>query len=104
MGLHGSSTTPVILQDVQVPAENLLGEIGKGHKIAFNVLNFGASSWARCAAAARRARSARRRGTPAQRKQFGQPIASFGAIKHKLGEMIVRDLRRREPDLPDGRA
>ena len=42
MGLHGSSTTPVILQDVRVPAENLLGEIGKGHKIAFNVLNFGA--------------------------------------------------------------
>ena len=40
MGLHGSSTTPVILQDVKVPAENLLGEVGKGHKIAFNVLNF----------------------------------------------------------------
>ena len=40
MGLHGSSTTPIILQDVRVPAENLLGEIGKGHKIAFNVLNF----------------------------------------------------------------
>ena len=41
MGLHGSSTTPLILQDAQVPAENLLGEIGKGHKIAFNVLNYG---------------------------------------------------------------
>ena len=41
MGLHGSSTTPIILQDVRVPAENLLGEIGKGHKVAFNVLNFG---------------------------------------------------------------
>ena len=41
MGLHGSSTTPLILQDVKVPAENLLGEIGKGHKVAFNVLNFG---------------------------------------------------------------
>src|SRR6478735_8193973 len=40
MGLHGSSTTPIILQDVHVPAENLLGEVGKGHKIAFNVLNF----------------------------------------------------------------
>src|SRR5580765_2497730 len=40
LGLHGSSTTPVILQDVRVPAENLLGEVGKGHKIAFNVLNF----------------------------------------------------------------
>ena len=41
MGLHGSSTTPLILQDAKVPAENLLGEIGKGHKVAFNVLNFG---------------------------------------------------------------
>src|SRR5438876_7652012 len=41
MGLHGSSTTPVILQDARVPAENLLGEAGKGHKIAFNVLNYG---------------------------------------------------------------
>ncbi|MET0214185.1 MAG: acyl-CoA dehydrogenase family protein, partial [Vicinamibacterales bacterium] len=41
MGLHGSSTTPLILQDAHVPAENLLGEIGKGHKVAFNVLNFG---------------------------------------------------------------
>src|SRR5438105_11251418 len=41
MGLHGSSTTPVILQDVKVPADNLLGEVGKGHKVAFNVLNFG---------------------------------------------------------------
>src|SRR3954454_11733829 len=40
MGLHGSSTTSIILQDVRVPAENLLGEIGRGHKIAFNVLNF----------------------------------------------------------------
>ena len=41
MGLHGSSTTPLILQDVKVPAENVLGEIGKGHKVAFNVLNYG---------------------------------------------------------------
>ncbi len=41
MGLHGSSTTPVLLQDVKVPADTVLGEIGKGHKVAFNVLNFG---------------------------------------------------------------
>jgi alkylation response protein AidB-like acyl-CoA dehydrogenase len=90
MGLHGSSTTPVILQDVHVPAENLLGEIGKGHKIAFNVLNFarfklgGMCNGAAHAAIGEAARYA------GQRKQFGQPIASFGAIKHKLGEMIVR--------------
>ena len=41
IGLHGSSTTPLILQDAQVPAANVLGEIGKGHKVAFNVLNYG---------------------------------------------------------------
>ena len=49
MGLHGSSTVPLILQDVRVPAENVLGEIGKGHRVAFNVLNYGSSG--PCAAA-----------------------------------------------------
>ena len=90
MGLHGSSTTAIILQDVKVPADNLLGEIGKGHKVAFNVLNFGRFKLGgMCAGGARNAigESAK---YAAQRKQFGQPIASFGAIKHKLGEMIVR--------------
>jgi alkylation response protein AidB-like acyl-CoA dehydrogenase len=90
MGLHGSSTTPVILQDVKVPAENVLGEVGKGHKIAFNVLNFGRFKLgAMCGGGAQVAigEAARYAGT---RKQFGQPIASFGAIKHKLGEMVVR--------------
>jgi alkylation response protein AidB-like acyl-CoA dehydrogenase len=90
MGLHGSSTTPVILQDVRVPAENLLGEVGKGHKIAFNVLNFARFKLgAMCVGGARGAvgEAARYAG---QRKQFGQPIASFGAIKHKLGEMVAR--------------
>ena len=90
MGLHGSSTTPVILQDVRVPAENLLGEVGKGHKIAFNVLNFARFKLgAMCGGAAQGAIGEAVR-YAAQRKQFGQPIASFGAIKHKLGEMIVR--------------
>jgi len=90
MGLHGSSTTAVILQDVKVPADNLLGEIGKGHKVAFNVLNFGRFKLGgMCIGGARDAigESAK---YAAQRKQFGQPIASFGAIKHKLGEMIAR--------------
>jgi alkylation response protein AidB-like acyl-CoA dehydrogenase len=90
MGLHGSSTTPVILQDVHVPAENLLGEIGKGHKIAFNVLNFARFKLgAMCSGGAQVAMAEAAR-YAAQRKQFGQPIASFGAIKHKLGEMIAR--------------
>ena len=90
MGLHGSSTTAVILQDVKVPADNLLGEVGKGHKVAFNVLNFGRFKLGGiCAGGARNAigESAK---YAAQRKQFGQPIASFGAIKHKIGEMIAK--------------
>jgi alkylation response protein AidB-like acyl-CoA dehydrogenase len=90
MGLHGSSTTAIILQDVRVPAENLLGEVGKGHKVAFNVLNFGRFKLGgMCSGGARLALSESAK-YAAQRKQFGQPIASFGAIRHKLGEMIVR--------------
>ena len=81
MGLHGSSTTPLILQDARVPAENVLGEIGKGHKVAFNVLNYGRFKLAAmCSGGARMARSARRRVRRAA-AQFGQPIASFGAIR-----------------------
>jgi len=90
MGLHGSSTTPILLQNVRVPAENLLGEIGKGHKVAFNVLNFGRFKLgAMCGGGAKHAIGEAAR-YAAERRQFGQPIASFGAIKHKLGEMIVR--------------
>jgi alkylation response protein AidB-like acyl-CoA dehydrogenase len=90
MGLHGSSTTPVILQDVRVPAENVLGEVGKGHKIAFNVLNFARFKLgAMCVGGARRALGEAAK-YAAARKQFGQPISSFGAIKHKLAEMLVR--------------
>ena len=90
MGLHGSSTTAIILQDVKVPAENLLGEIGKGHKVAFNVLNFGRFKLGGMCAGGARGAIGESAKYAAQRKQFGQPIASFGAIKHKLGEMIAR--------------
>ena len=108
MGLHGSSTTPVLLQDVRVPAENLLGEVGKGHKIAFNVLNFARYKLgAMCAGAARGAIGEAAR-YAADRRQFGQPIASFGAIKHKLGDMVARtfaieSLIYRTAGLIDGR-
>ena len=90
MGLHGSSTTPLILQDVQVPASNLLGEVGKGHKVAFNVLNFGRFKLgAMCVGGAYGAiRDSAR--YAASRRQFGKPIAEFGAIKHKLAEMSVQ--------------
>jgi alkylation response protein AidB-like acyl-CoA dehydrogenase len=90
MGLHGSSTTPILLQDVRVPAANVLGEVGKGHKVALNTLNYGRFSLgAMCIGGSRWAIGDAAR-YAAQRKQFGQPIAAFGAIKHKLGEMIAR--------------
>jgi alkylation response protein AidB-like acyl-CoA dehydrogenase len=90
MGLHGSSTTPIVLQDVRVPAANLLGEVGKGHKVAFNVLNFGRFKLgAMCLGGSRRAIGQAAR-YAAARRQFGVPIATFGAIRHKLGEMTAR--------------
>ena len=90
MGLHGSSTTPLLLQDARIPAENLLGDVGKGHKVAFNVLNFGRYKLgAMCVggAAVAIAESAKYSAT---RRQFGKPIGTFGAIKHKLAEMSVQ--------------
>lgn len=90
MGLHGSSTTPLLLQDARVPAGNVLGEIGKGHKVAFNVLNFGRFKLgAACigGAAVAIGESAR---YAAARKQFGRPIATFGAVKHKIAEMSIQ--------------
>jgi alkylation response protein AidB-like acyl-CoA dehydrogenase len=90
MGLHGSSTTPVLLQDARVPAGNVLGELGRGHKVALNTLNYGRFSLgAMCAGGAKSAIGDAAR-YAAGRRQFGQPIASFGAIKHKLGEMTAR--------------
>ena len=90
MGLHGSSTTPIILQDAKVPAANVLGEIGKGHKVALNTLNYGRFSLGAMCTGGSRAAIGHAAKYAAQRKQFGQPIGSFGAIKHKLGEMIAR--------------
>jgi alkylation response protein AidB-like acyl-CoA dehydrogenase len=90
LGIDGSSTTALMLEDCRVPVENLLGEIGRGHKIAFNVLNIG-----------RLKLGARSVGTmklslqqsvlyARERHQFGQAIANFGLIKHKLAEMTIR--------------
>ena len=91
MGLHGSSTTPLILQDAKVPAGNVLGDIGKGHKVAFNVLNYGRFKLAAMSSGGAKTIIADAAKYAVQRKQFGQPIASFGAIKHKLAEMAIRE-------------
>lgn len=90
MGLHGSSTAPLLLQGVQVPKENLLGEIGKGHKVAFDVLNYGRFKLGAMTLGGAKAAIGEAARYAAARRQFGQPIASFGAIKHKIGEMVVR--------------
>ncbi len=90
MGIKGSSTVQLYFQDCKVPVENLLGEIGKGHKIAFNILNIGRLKL--CAAAIGGARRALSNSVEyaKTREQFKQPIANFGAIKHKLAEMAIR--------------
>ena len=90
MGIKGSSTVQLYFQDCKIPAENLLGELGKGHKIAFNILNIGRLKL--CAAAVGGARRAVNQSiTYAKtREQFKQPISNFGAIKHKLAEMAIR--------------
>ena len=90
MGLHGSSTTPVLLQDVHIPPDNLLGEVGKGHKVAFNVLNYGRLKLGASTVGGGQTAIGESAQYAANRHQFGQPIANFGAIKHKLGEMTVR--------------
>jgi alkylation response protein AidB-like acyl-CoA dehydrogenase len=90
MGLHGSSTTPILLQDVRVPADNLLGEVGKGHKVALNTLNFGRFKLGAMCSGGCRAAIGEAAKYAKERKQFGHPIADFGAIKSKLGEMTAR--------------
>jgi alkylation response protein AidB-like acyl-CoA dehydrogenase len=90
MGIKGSSTTPLILADARTPVENLLGEIGKGHKIAFNILNIGRFKLgAMCLGGMKLALHESVRYAN-ERQQFGKSISSFGAIKSKLGEMAIR--------------
>lgn len=90
LGLDGSSTTVLMLENVKVPVENLLGKIGEGHKVAFNTLNFGrVKLGTRNIAAARQALGHAAKYAK-ERRQFGRAIAEFGMIRHKLGEMAVR--------------
>lgn len=90
MGIKGSSTVQLYFQDCKVPVENVLGEIGKGHVIAFNILNIGRLKL--CAAALGGARRALTTSIEYAntREQFKQPIGNFGAIKNKLAEMAIR--------------
>jgi alkylation response protein AidB-like acyl-CoA dehydrogenase len=90
MGVHGSSTRPVIFQDAKVPVENVLFEIGKGHKIAFNVLNLG--RWKLGAATLRGCKECVAEAVKYAngRIQFKVPISSFGMIKTKLADMAIR--------------
>jgi len=89
-GIKGSSTRPLILQDAVIPRENLLGEVGQGHKVAFNILNIGRFKLAAgCTGGAKLAlRGAVEYGTG--RTAFGRPVTDFGLVRHKIGEMAIR--------------
>ena len=90
MGIKGSSTVQLYFQDCKVPVENVLGEIGRGHIIAFNILNIGRLKLgAATIGGARRALSTTVKYAKA-REQFKLPIVKFGAIRHKLAEMALQ--------------
>jgi len=90
MGIKGSSTVQLYFQDCKVPVENVLGEIGRGHIIAFNILNIGRLKLgAATIGGARRALTTTLKYAKA-REQFKLPIVKFGAIRHKLAEMALR--------------
>jgi alkylation response protein AidB-like acyl-CoA dehydrogenase len=89
MGIRGSSTCPIILNDCKVPAENLLGEIGKGHIIAFNILNVGRFKLGAMSVGGARVSLESAVGYAKQRKAFGKVIADFGLVREKLANMAV---------------
>ena len=86
LGIRGSSTCPLILSDCQVPVENLLGEIGKGHHIAFNILNIGRFKLGAACVGGARNSFANAIGYAKERKAFGKSISEFGLIQEKLAE------------------
>jgi alkylation response protein AidB-like acyl-CoA dehydrogenase len=90
LGIKGSSTRQIFMENVKVPVENLLGEVGKGHLIAFNVLNTGRFKLgASCLGGAKKVVSTAIQ-YAIEREQFKKPIASFGAIKHKIAEQAIK--------------
>jgi len=90
MGIKGSSTRPLILEDVNVPVENLLGEVGRGHVIAFNILNIGRYKLAAgCVGSSKQAIELASQYAN-QRKQFNTPIAKFPLVRGKLADMNIK--------------
>lgn len=90
MGIKGSSTTAIILSDAMVPVENLLGEVGKGAKIAFNILNIGRFKLGASCTGGMKLMITESVRYANERHQFGKPISSFGAIKAKIAEMAIK--------------
>jgi alkylation response protein AidB-like acyl-CoA dehydrogenase len=90
MGIRGSSTTSLVFTDATVPRDNLLGEVGMGHKIAFGILNIGRCKLGAMCLGAMKLMVHQATYYANERKQFRKAIASFGAIKAKLAEMTVR--------------
>jgi alkylation response protein AidB-like acyl-CoA dehydrogenase len=90
MGIKGSSTTALALDNVKTPVSNLLGEVGKGHKIAFNILNIGRFKLGAMCLGGMKLMTSEAVRYANERHQFGKSISSFGAIKQKLAEMAIR--------------
>jgi alkylation response protein AidB-like acyl-CoA dehydrogenase len=88
-GIKGSSTRPLILQDAVIPKENLLGEIGKGHKIAFNILNIGRFKLGAGVTGGAKLAIGQAAQYAKSRTAFGKPIADFGLIREKLAQMSI---------------
>ena len=89
MGIRGSSTCPIILNDCKVPAENLLGEVGKGHHIAFNILNIGRFKLGAMCVGGGRVSLENAIGYAKQRKAFNKVIADFGLVREKIANMAT---------------
>ncbi len=90
MGMKGSSTRSVIFADAKVPVENVLGEVGKGHIVAFNTLNIGRFKLGGGCVGSAKSALQDAVAYAKQRVQFGKPIAEYGLIKHKIAEMAIR--------------
>ena len=90
MGIKSSSTTPLILSDARIPVSNLIGEVGDGAKIAFNILNVGRFKLGASVTGGAKLAMHDSIRYANERHQFNKPISSFGAMKHKLAEMAIR--------------